>query len=218
MPFPPETDKWFGRAYALVRAVNLVDAVQFGLAVTKTKSYHTKIHDDGCNEIRDIIYRNLAVAELDAPASAQGAFVPAGNASDAFAGIGKVLGAAKRDLLIVDPYMDEKTLTDFAPLALENVSLRLLTDQQTHKPGLRVAAERWHAQHSAKRPLFVRLAPLRTLHDRLIMVDGERVWILTQSLNAFASRAPASIVRVDGDAASLKIDAYEAMWAAAIPL
>jgi hypothetical protein len=100
MPFPPETDKWFGRAYALVRVVNLVDAVQFGLAVTKAKSYHTKIHDEGCNEIRDIIYRNLAVAELDAPASAQGAFVPAGNAFDAFAGIGKVLGAAKRDLLI----------------------------------------------------------------------------------------------------------------------
>jgi hypothetical protein len=114
--------------------------------------------------------------------------------------------------------MDEKTLTDFAPLALENVSLRLLTDQQTHKPGLRAAAERWHAQHSAKRPLSVRLAPPRTLHDRLIMVDGEKVWILTQSLNAFASRAPASIVRVDGDAASLKIDAYEAMWAAAGPL
>lgn len=114
--------------------------------------------------------------------------------------------------------MDEKTLTDFAPLALEPVSLRLLTDKQTHKPGLRPAVERWVAQHAAGRPLAVRLAPPRTLHDRLIMVDGETVWILTQSLNAFASRAPASIVRVDGDTASLKIDAYEAMWACAIPL
>ena len=42
------------------------------------------------------------------------------------AAIGKVLGTAKRDVLIVDPYADEKALTDFAPLAREGISVRML--------------------------------------------------------------------------------------------
>jgi hypothetical protein len=46
-----------------------------------------------------------------------GAFIPAGNAFDAMAAIGSVLRTAKQGVFIVDPYMDEKALTDFAPLA-----------------------------------------------------------------------------------------------------
>jgi hypothetical protein len=49
-------------------------------------------------------------------------------------------------------------------------------------------------------------------------VDGTQAWVLTQSLNAFATRAPASIVRVDDETAALKIAAYEDMWAAAAAL
>jgi hypothetical protein len=74
------------------------------------------------------------------------------------------------------------------------------------------------AQHGPKRPLAVRLAPPRVLHDRLIIVDGNQIWILTQSLKDFASRSPAAIVRVDGDAAGLKIDAYRRIWEGAEPM
>mgnify|MGYP001290746529 CR=1 FL=1 len=59
----------------------------------------------------------------------------------------------------------------------------------------------------------------RTLHDRLIAVDDSIVWVLTQSLNAFATRSPASIVRVDDQTAALKIAAYADVWPkAAVPL
>jgi hypothetical protein len=56
------------------------------------------------------------------------------------------------------------------------------------------------------------------LHDRLIIVDWSQVWTLTQSLKDFAARSPASVIRVDGDLARLKIDAYEQLWTAAQPL
>jgi hypothetical protein len=141
-----------------------------------------------------------------------------GNAFDALTAIGKIFGAAKRDVLIVDPYMDEKALTDFALLAPEHVEIRLLSDEHTAKPSLSVAAKRWTAQYGTNRPLAAKLAPAKTLHDRLIMVDEVTVWVLTQSLNAFATRSPASIVRVDDETANLKIAAYKAMWGNATPL
>jgi hypothetical protein len=55
------------------------------------------------------------------------------------------------------------------------------------------------------------------LHDRLIIVDGAQVWVLTQSLNAFVVRSPATIVRVDGETAALKIKAKD-IWDKAKPL
>ena len=69
------------------------------------------------------------------------------------ASVGKVLSKAKADVLILDPYMDEKTLTDFAPLAPERVQIRLLADKKYHKPTLAPAVSRWQSQFGASRPL-----------------------------------------------------------------
>ena len=164
-----------------------------------------------------MLHRALAVAEMRAPVSAQGAFIAAGNSFDAFAAVGKVLATATGDILIIDPYLDEKALTDFAPLAHEGVSIRLLADESAYKPTLLPASRRWATQYGTTRPLDVRLATARTLHDRVIVADATSVWVLTQSLNAFAARSPASIIRVEQETAALKIAAYDAIWRAATP-
>lgn len=169
-------------------------------------------------KIQAILFRILAVAELRAPAAARGAFIPAGNAFDAMVAVGSVLNRATSDILIVDPYMDEKALTDFAVLAPVGIELRLLADERDHKPSFRPAVERWISQYGKERPVQARLASARSLHDRLIAVDGQTTWVLTQSLNAFASRSPASIVRSDAETSALKVAAYDAMWQSATPI
>ena len=193
--YPPEIYQWLGRADALISEVgNAVDIALFKTAVSSINQ--TAMRWKAGQDIAILVHRALAVAELRAPVSAQGAFIASGNSFDAFAAVGKVLKSASRDILIVDPYMDEKALTDFAPLAGEGVSIRLLADESAQKPSLIPAAQRWATQYGAARPLSVRLAAARTLHDRVIIADAATVWILTQSLNAFAARSPASIVRV----------------------
>jgi hypothetical protein len=164
------------------------------------------------------LYQALALAERDAPAQNQGAFIPAGNAFDAMSAVGKVLERASNSIRIVDPYMDCKVLTDFAVLAKEGVLIQLLTDQGTHKPSFQPAVDNWKIQYCSSRPLEARLAPPRTLHDRVMFIDGSDAWTLTQSLNAFATRSPASIVRVDADTAALKIAAYDDLWNTASPV
>ena len=172
----------------------------------------------GAAKINVILYRALATAELNAPTAVQGAFIPVGNVFDALVAMGKVLQQSTRNLLIVDPYMDEKVLTDFAGVAPAGVTLHLLADQKDHKPTLKPAVARWTGQYGAQRPLEARLAAPRSLHDRLIVVDGVGAWTLTQSFNALAARSPASIVRVDAETAALKVAAYAGMWQAAMPL
>lgn len=215
-PISPATQQWVGRAFALVEEMG--DLVDISFFQSAANSLNSTLQARHAQTITAIVYRALAKAELQAPASGRGAFIPAGNAFDAFTAIGKVLTSATRDLLIVDPYMDEKALTDFAPLAPETATLRLLADQQSHKASLKPATDRWIAQFAGTRPLQVRLTAARTLHDRLIVVDGTVVWTLTQSINAFASRSPATIVRIDPETSALKVAAYDAIWQAATPI
>jgi hypothetical protein len=117
-PITPEVNQWLGRAAALIAetsdqatAITFQNCAQF-LAVNR--AYNAQA-------IMAIIYSALAKAELKAPAAVQGTFIPAGHAFDAFAAVGKVLGTAKTDVLMVDPYADEKVLTDYALLAPEQV-------------------------------------------------------------------------------------------------
>lgn len=85
-------------------------------------------------------------------------------------------------MLIVDPYLDEVVLTDFAMSAGPRVNLRLMADEATVKPSLTPAVQHWSGQHGATRPLAARLAPTRTSHDRAIFVGSKTAWTPTQSL------------------------------------
>jgi hypothetical protein len=215
-PISQETNQWIGRATALVEASgDFPDLVALKIAAQNLDSV---LRETNAQAIAAIVHRALAKAELKAPAASQGTFIPVGESFSALAAVSKVLEGARHNVLIVDPYADVKALTDFGVLAPEGVLVRILADAGTVRPSLKPAAENWERQYVNTRPLEVRLAPARTLHDRLITVDDSEAWSLTQSLKDFAVRSPATIVKVDTETARLKIDAYTAIWQGATPL
>jgi hypothetical protein len=167
--------------------------------------------------VAGILYRALARAELRAPSTVQGTFIPAGSPLEAFAAVGKALEGATQDVMFIDPYSDAKLLTDFAAQVPEGIKIRVLSDELHHKPTLKPAVERWIAQYGGKRPLEARFATT-ALHDRLVLVDRSAAWMSGQSFKDLAVKSPTSIIRVDPETAALKIAAYENMWMQAKPL
>ena len=218
--YPPDTLRWLGKAYALVRACgDSDDTTAFKSAMDAVATEGNAVrHERAVGTVETILHRALALAEMEAPADVQGTFILTGNEFDALAAVGKVFARATKSLLIIDPYADEVLVRDFVPTAAEHVQIQVLSDEGSVRPSLRPAIERWTAQFPDKWTLEARLAPRRSLHDRLIIVDDEMVWIATQSFNAIARRSPASIVRVESEPASLKLTAYSEMWNAANPL
>lgn len=207
----PSALLWLGRGHALVKAVNVgagYDAIAFTTAMDhlQTASWSSAVQ-----KIFQILYRAMGHCELYLPAGSGGSFVPVGNSFDAFAALTKVFDQAKIDIMIVDPYMDQAALVDFGLAVPEGVQLRLLADIADHKATLKPAAEKWISQYGDSRPLSIRLATAKSLHDRAIFIDQREAWTLTQSLKDFAKRAPAEIIRADSIAA-LKVDAYEQIW------
>ncbi|TJV02438.1 MAG: hypothetical protein E5Y12_20185 [Mesorhizobium sp.] len=191
--YSPEKQVWISKALALVEAVG--DLVDMGRITEVAEWYPTRPVIYGPS-VWGILQRALARAELAAPAATSGAFLPVGNAMDAMSAIGKVLKEARSRLLIVDPYLDETILTDFAPMGAEGVKIDLLCDGASGKATLAPAVRRWSAQYDAKRPIEARTTGARLLHDRLIIVDDAKVWNVSQSFKDLAARSPASITVV----------------------
>lgn len=220
-PLSAESHRWLGRAALLVgeagQAVgDNMDAITFNIASNGLESVLRPRH---AHEIVTILHRALARAESVAPATARGAFIPVGAAFDVFQVIGKILSEAKASVLAVDPYIDPTFLTDFASMASESVAIRILGDQFYTKTDLiHPAVDRWSKQYGDARPIEVRLTSPRLLHDRVIIIDDVQIWSLTQSIKHFANRSPGMVQRVDGEAATLKRDAYLQLWAQAQPL
>lgn len=212
----PETMRWLGQAHALVAQIDGLEAM--GLKSAMSFLSTPLLAENAARDIMHCLHRVLAKVELAAPAVSAGAFIPVASPFEAFAAIAKVFSAALRDVLVVDPYLDERVLTDFAPTVPEGVKIRLLTDEQSLKPSLAPAVLRWCAQYAAKRPLEAKVAPPRSLHDRIILVDGGEAWLLTQSFKDLAARSPATLARVNTDTAILKVGAYESLWATATAL
>jgi hypothetical protein len=217
---PPDTHRWLGQAYVLVEAAGLpIDAIQLTSAADSLRSPYGS--QRSAATILGIVHRAFAVVESKTPPAARGMFIAAGNVHDAMVRIGKVLRAVNRDVLIVDPYMNEKVLSEFALMVPEGASIRLLADRyQAEKkaPLLHPAVKRWVQQYGSDRHLKTKLTHRGKLHDRSIMIDGADAWVLTQSFNAFAERAHGMIVQVDKETAALKISAYEELWQSAIDL
>lgn len=210
-PLDGEAQLWLGRAYLAVKDAhaNETDAIFFNSA---TNGLGSILRDQNAHQIAAILHRALAVAEQSAPAVVRGGFIPVNSPFDALATLGKVLSTARRDVLIVDPYMDSNTVTDFVPLVAEGVPTRLLADTEFVKPGLAPSVAAWVDQYKGARPLQARLSARKALHDRFIQIDQCDVWLLSQSLNAFAKRSPATINRAEPDVAAMKIAAYERTW------
>jgi hypothetical protein len=168
----PSASKWMGRALALVEAV---DGTVMELVTLRTYFDHVNRNTptaQTANMIAQVMDTVIAKVELKLPADAQGAFIPAGGVFDGYQAVSKALATAQKDVFLVDPYGDDKLISDFVPLAPEGVPVFVMCDELYSKPSLRPAAEHWIAQWRAKRPLEVRLAPLRSLHDRLIVTDS----------------------------------------------
>jgi len=209
---PTTTIQWLSRATALVKAATGIstESVRIDNAVRNLVSSIRS--QSNAKEIVLVLNQVLAMLELNVPISAQGAFVSTGSSLDAYAAISKIISETTATVLIVDPYMDATAVIEVAELAPSGVLIQLLSDSGSVKPTLKPAASKWVQQYGASRPLEVRVAEARSLHDRLIITDAKAAWILTQSLKDFAQRSPATIQRADVELAVMKVEAFSSIW------
>lgn len=211
-PLSADAKRWLQRAYTLVLAGgHTIEAATLSSKIEMLGS-STEMGERARQKIVPILNGVLAVGRLKAN-GIKGDVIPPGRHFSALVAFNDLLPTANQDILVIDPYLDEKMLIDFATLELKNVRLRLLACQEQRKASLGLAASRWVRLYSNTGPLEVRLASRGKVHDRLISIDGRQAWSLAKSSKPNPARAPASVLRVEPEVAALKVEAYEDIWA-----
>ena len=163
--------------------------------------------------IRQIAFDALSIAEMKSDSAVNGAFIAVGAAFDFHVVLADILRSSEYDVFLIDPYMDSVVVSDVAPICPENVSIRFLSGDTTHRSSLKPAVESWTKQHGSR--LEAKLIEAKSLHDRLLIIDGKDVFLLTQSVKDFAKSA---VQKMDPEAAGLKANAYSDLWRASTPL
>lgn len=216
-PITSEMRMWLGKAYALIKQVeNGADPHLFSSASDNLSGI---LRETNSNTIASIFFRNLAIAEANAPATVTGSFIPVGHQFDTYTAIGRIFSTAKGSIFIVDPYLDEQFLSRFALSAPEQIPFQLLfSNKEDVKLKLKPAIAAWKNQYKNLRPIEARTAPSKTLHDRVIIIDQKNVWSLTQSFALFAERSPATITKIESEIANMKIAAFGEIWNSGLPL
>jgi hypothetical protein len=179
------------------------------------------LRETNVHTVLSVLNRALARAEMSAPVATQGAFIPVGAQFDVFQAVGKVFAAGNADILVVDPYIDETVLTQFAGLARDRARVRLLGDERFRDCGARLLAaiRAWAAQYGSLRPVEARRAAPRALHDRLIILDnGSEAWSVGQSIKDIAKTSPTAFIRLPTDVAVEKTAYYDDLWTASVVL
>lgn len=217
-PLSQSSHMWLARAYAC--ADQILGVVEASSVKTATQVIVTQLRTAvAVQTLLAVLYRAFATLELKVSPGLQGSYIPVGDSFAALQAITSVLRHATTDAFVVDPYLDGSFLTTFGNAVPETVPLRLMTEAESrYLDNLREAVRRWQSSFQEQRPIEVRLAPRRSLHDRLIMLDRSKVWVAGQSFKDFANRSPTTVLAASHDISIAKINAFSVLWEEAEPI
>lgn len=202
---------WIGRLRAILGEIGQITAPsRLDRAVSSLRNL--RLREEGRSIVFELLFQAFAETELRSPNFESG-FIPVGSKFDALAAIARIVERAASNVMFLDPYANHELLQSYCILAKEGVEIRILADKKSAKPDIIPAAEAWAKQYGKARPMSLRLAPERTLHDRAILVDQRLAVVVTQSFKDIAERSPASLTSLPEEAAKLKIAYYDEVWA-----
>jgi hypothetical protein len=215
-PITPGVQHWLASADALVKSSgSLAEALQLTVAC---ENLDGPLRARNAETITEILHRVFAKTELNAPREVRGSVLLIGGDVDAYMAVRQLLGTVTSDALLVEPDAAGKVLADYAILAPERVTVRLLADEAQYKPSLISGVVRWRRRFGDDRSLMVRLAPANSLHERLILLDDGRAWVLRVPFSDLAKRTHTTLVRMRPEEEARKVAMYAELWEEAAPL
>ncbi len=110
-------------------------------------------------------------------------FFPPQSQHDAYAEIREILKKAEKSITLVDPYIDQSTLTLLSSAIRPGMTFRVLTSKVPSDFNLEV--KNWREQH---RDISLQVRTTKAFHDRFIVVD-ESFWHVGCSLKDAGNKA-----------------------------
>lgn len=195
--------EWLGKTSALLTLWNKDEAVTFKSAADYLA--FDIMRDIGVAKLLNLLHRAIAELELQVPTLPKQVFGP-GAVYDFLKSLRDLLASATKSIFIVDPYLDEDIFDSYLSAISPSVSVRLLARE--YAVALKPSVQKFVSQ--TKGAVEVRVS--KSIHDRVVFLDGHSCWVLGQSIKNAAKSMPTYLAPLPDDAAQLKKDDYERIW------
>ncbi len=194
---------WLGQGHALISRWDSFEAVSFKSACDLMPM--DLVRDTNVARVFGIIQRAIADLELKVPDATKTVF-DAGEVYDLFLALNEVISSAKTSIFIIDPYLDNTVFNHYLTARKTEVSVRLLLSKNADQ--VKAAADKYISQFGE----VLQVKKTKTVHDRVIFIDGDVCWVLGQSLKDAAQDKPTYLVPLSPDVISAKLEVYEHIW------
>jgi hypothetical protein len=212
---PDKCIPWLGRANAVMRHWDAIHSIaHFEPEVRQYATLQANAQRVNFMPFHQGLLILLHQAENDLRLRTAGPLsvgVPTGRVFEYFDELRKVIETARRDLLIIDPYLDAEFVSRYLPFVAEGTQVRMLARQlvSTLKPAVEAFA--------AQTGLAVELRSATAFHDRYLIVDGQSCFQSGASFKDGARKAPTVLVQITDAFPSVRTT-YEQIWTNARPV
>lgn len=133
----------------------------------------------------DLLFSELeeqAFAPTNSIAGTNQIFFPQGSEHDAFLEIRKIIQLATKEIMVVDPYVDDQLW-----MVLTNAPTGCLIQVLTNHMKSDFLLEK--AKFASQHDFAVEVRQTRSIHDRFLLIDKEKCWHLGASIKDAGSKA-----------------------------
>ena len=209
-PITPEVQRWLASANALVTSSgSLTEPLKLTVAC---ENLDGPLRTRNAETIKSILHSMFVKAEANVPREVRGSVLLIGGNREAYMAMRRLLATATSDVLLVEPDARAKILADYAILAPERITVRLLADEAQYRPSLIAGIQRWQQRFSGTRNLIVRVASANILYERLVLLDSGRAWVLGAPFSHLAKRRHTTLIRMRPEDEARKIAVYAEIW------
>ncbi len=140
-------------------------------------------------------------------------FFVKGSDHDAYVHIRSILQTAKADLFVIDPYMDGSIYQALGTLTATPMNVRMLTSK--HPADFALETKKFVKQHAG---FTVEVRAARDFHDRFIMLDRTRCYLLGASIKDAGNKGFTVVPLQEPSIVRFILDHADQVWTSATPL
>ncbi len=206
---------WLGRASA---AMNAWDSIRSIAHFEPLVQQYTRVSAQSLNVSFGPMHQSMLVllhqAQNDLRLKTTGPLsvgISTGRVFEYFEEVRKLMGLAKSDLLIVDPYIDADFVGKYLPFVSNETTVRILAKEriQMLKPSV--------SAFIAQTGLSIEIRTSDAFHDRFLFIDKQACYQSGASFKDGARKAPTILTQIT-DAFSEVLATYEQLWNQATPV
>jgi len=200
--------QWISKVRGVVQRIGISEIAKFDAIVRTTIIYWKPAIQSLQTHIYDIIESLKVDLEIDGRAEIGSAY-KAGDVYSFFKDLKTIIKSARKEIFLIDPYLNSDAFTDYLAEVDSNISTRVLVKSKPTE--LATYLEKHIAQFGSK----IEMRSSKAIHDRIIFIDGDSCWLMGGSMKDAGKNNPTYLIPLSSEITYDKISIYENIWQAA---